>query len=61
MKRGITVRMHAPLGNGADPYVDVVAAMNRRDAPGLWIPNLALSRWDASHPQCHVELMLAGG
>ena len=60
MKRGITVRMHAPLGNGADPYVDVVVAMNRKDAPGLWIPNLAVSRWDASHPQCHVELMLAG-
>ena len=61
MKRGVTVRMHAPLLSGADPYVDVVVAMNRKDAPGLWIPNLATNRWDASHPQCHVELMLAGG
>lgn len=60
MKRGITVRMHAPLPSGADPYVDVVVAMNRKDAPGLWIPNLAANRWDASHPQCHVELMIAG-
>lgn len=60
MKRGITVRMHAPLPSGADPYVDVVVAMNRRDAPGLWIPNLAANSWDASHPQCHVELMMAG-
>jgi hypothetical protein len=60
MKRGITVRMHAPLFSGADPYVDVVVAMNRKDAPGLWIPNLAANCWDASHPQCHVELMLVG-
>lgn len=60
MKRGITVRMHAPLPSGADPYVDVVVAMNRKDAPGLWIPNLAANRWDASHPQCHVELMIVG-
>lgn len=60
MKRGITVRMHAPLLSGADPYVDVVVAMNRKDAPGLWIPNLVANCWDASHPPCHVELMLAG-
>jgi hypothetical protein len=58
MNRGITVRMHAPLFSGGDPYVDVVVAMNRKDAPGLWIPNLAASCWDASHPQRHVELML---
>ncbi|MGH9157032.1 MAG: hypothetical protein ACRD1K_14600 [Acidimicrobiales bacterium] len=60
MKRGITVRMRDPLFSGADPYVDVVVAMNRKGAPGLWIPNLATNCWDASHPQCHVELMLAG-
>lgn len=60
MKRGITVKMHAPLWTGADPYVDVVVAMNRRDAPGLWIPNMAAGRWDPSHPQCHVELMITG-
>lgn len=60
MKRGITVRMHAPRWSGADPYVDVVLAMNRKDAPGLWIPNLDVERWDASHPQRHVELMTSG-
>ncbi len=60
MKRGITVRMHSALPSGADPYIDVVVAMNRKDAPGLWIPNLAAKRWDASHPQRHVELVLAG-
>jgi hypothetical protein len=52
--------MHAPLWTGADPYVDVVVAMNRKDAPGLWIPNLQAKCWDASHPQRHVELMNTG-
>jgi hypothetical protein len=60
MKRGITVRMHAPLWSGADPHVDVVVAMNRKGAPGLWIPNLVADCWDASHPQRHVELMTSG-
>ena len=60
MKRGVTVRMHDPLWSGADPYVDLVVAMNRRDAAGLWIPNLAAECWDASHPQRHVELMISG-
>lgn len=60
MKRGITVKMHAPLWTGADPYVDVVVAMNRKEAPGLWIPNMAAGRWDPSHPQCHVEMMTSG-
>ena len=60
MKRGITVKMHDPLWTGADPYVDVVVAMNRKAAAGLWIPNLAAGRWDPSHPQRHVELMNTG-
>ncbi len=54
MKRGITVRMHAPMWSGADPFVDVVVAMNRKEQIGLWIPNLVANRWDASHPQRHV-------
>lgn len=60
MKRGVTVYMHEPLGCGQDPYVDVVLAMQRKDAPGLWIPNLKANRWDASHPQRHVELLTVG-
>ncbi len=60
MKRGVTVRMHAPLWSGADPYVDVVVAMYRRNAAGLWIPNLVAGCWDASDPQCHVTLMTSG-
>lgn len=60
MKRGITVRMHAPLLTGVDPYVDVVVALNRKNASGLWIPNISADRWDPSHPQYHVDLMVAG-
>lgn len=60
MKRGVTVRFHEPLADGTDPYVDLVLALDRKDAPGLWIPNLDNDTWDASHPQKHVELMNAG-
>lgn len=60
MKRGVTVYFHAPMLSGDDPYVDAVVAMNRKDAVGLWIPNMDQDRWDPSHPQKHVELMLAG-
>ncbi len=60
MKRGVTVFFHAPTFSGDDPYVDSVVAMNRKDADGLWIPNMDRGTWDASHPQKHVELMLAG-
>ena len=60
MKRGVTVRMHEPVWGGQDPFVDVVVAMQRRAASGLWIPNLVAVCWDASDPQCHVELMTSG-
>lgn len=60
MKRGVTVKMHAPIWTGSDPYVDIVVAMNRKTGAGLWIPNLTLQRWDPSHPQCHVEMMTTG-
>ncbi|MFN6118819.1 MAG: hypothetical protein ACK5CE_04145 [Actinomycetes bacterium] len=60
MKRGVTVKFHEPVLDDQDPYVDVVVAMERCEATGLWIPNLAQQRWDPSDPERHVELMLAG-
>jgi hypothetical protein len=60
MKRGVTVRFHDPLPSGADPYVDMILTLDRKDAPGLWIPNLEAGTWDASHPEKHVELMMSG-
>jgi hypothetical protein len=60
MKRGLRIFFNDPLADGQDPYVDLVVAMKRKDALGLWIPNMDVPRWDPSHPQRHVELFLSG-
>lgn len=60
MKRGLRIFINEPLPNGQDPYVDMVFAMQRKDAEGLWIPNLDAGCWDASHPEKHVELFASG-
>ena len=60
MKRGLLVRFNEPLPSGEDPTVDLVVALNRVDAPGLWIPNLDRNRWDLSDPERHVELFTSG-
>ena len=60
MKRGLLVRFNRPLPSGVDPTVDMVIALNRVEAPGLWIPNLDRNRWDPGHPERHVELFTSG-
>ncbi|MDE0320733.1 MAG: hypothetical protein OXH86_10565 [Acidimicrobiaceae bacterium] len=60
MKRGLLLRFNQPLQSGEDPTVDLVVALNRVEAPGLWIPNVDRNRWDPSHPERHVELFTAG-
>lgn len=60
MKRGILVKFEEPLDDGQDPTVDLVVALNRSDDDALWIPNLDQDRWDASHPERHVELFTTG-
>ena len=57
-KRGPKMLFRAPL-NGQDPTVDLVVALDRRGADGLWIPHLEKKRWDASHPEQHVRLLNA--
>lgn len=42
-----------------DPYVDLIVGLDRRDVPGIWIPNRRKNGWDAAHPQKHTELMTA--
>jgi hypothetical protein len=58
-KRAILIRFHAPLPTGEDPTVDLVVGLERRNKPGLWIPNTEAERWDPSHPEKHTELMTA--
>ena len=60
MKRGLLVRFNEPLSSGEDSTVDLVVALNRVEALGLWIPNLDRNRWDPSHPERHVELFTSG-
>jgi hypothetical protein len=57
-KRGPKMLFGAPL-KGQDPTVDLVVALDRRDAAGLWIPHLEKKRWDASDPEQHVLLLNA--
>jgi hypothetical protein len=59
-KRAITVRFHDPHGD-FDPSVDLIVGLERRELPGLWIPNLLEGRWDPSHPERHTTLFTSGG
>jgi hypothetical protein len=56
-KRAITVKFNAPV-EGWDPSVDLIVGLDRREKPGLWIPNLWTDSWDPSHPEKHTELFL---
>lgn len=40
-----------------DPYVDLIVGLDRREAPGIWIPNRREQGWDPAHPQKHTWLM----
>lgn len=60
--RSIKVIFDEPLGNGQDPTVDLIVALDRSGTqPGLWIPKAMRSTspgWSASHPEKHVNLFL---
>lgn len=59
--RAIKFRFNSRVDFGelgeVDPYVDLIVGLDRRDAPGLWIPNRSKNGWDPAHPQKHTELM----
>jgi hypothetical protein len=57
IKRAILVRFNEPTADGVDPSVDLVVALTRKDAEGLWIPNRDKDDWDASHPEEHTRLL----
>jgi hypothetical protein len=59
-KRAIIFEFHEPFASGddtKDPSVDLIVALTRRDADGLWIPNRDTKAWDASHPEQHTKLL----
>lgn len=58
-KRAILIRFHEPFPGGEDPTVDIVVALTRRHAEGLWIPNCDADRWDPSDPETHTDLLTA--
>jgi hypothetical protein len=58
-KRAILIRFNAPLPGGEDPTVDIVLALDRKDEPGLWIPNTEKEAWDPSHPEEHTRVLTA--
>ena len=60
MKRGLLIEFNEPLASGEDPTVDLVLGLNRVEGGALWIPNLDQNRWDASHPERHVQLFTTG-
>ncbi|HEX2392003.1 MAG TPA: hypothetical protein VHI77_03710 [Solirubrobacterales bacterium] len=58
-KRAILIEFNKPNSDGVDPSVDVIAALTRKDAVGLWIPNRESGGWNASHPEEHTRLLTA--
>jgi hypothetical protein len=63
--RAIKVEFHDPVDldelGVVDPFVDLIIGLDRREAPGVWIPNRRRNGWDPAHPQRHTELMTQQG
>lgn len=61
-KRALLFEFHETLEFDGDlrtdPSVDLIVALEPRDAPGLWIPHTERPGWDPSHPQRHTELFV---
>lgn len=56
--RAIRINFMEPIQDGADNFTaDLIVAI-RKDAGGLWIPNLDNDSWEPSHPERHVELIV---
>lgn len=59
-RRGLLVEFNAPLAEGQDPSVDLIVTLTRREAPGLWIPDLKKGGWTPSDPEKHTQLFTSG-
>lgn len=40
-----------------DPFVELIVGLERRMAPGIWIPNRRENGWDPADPERHTYLM----
>lgn len=40
-----------------DPFVELIVGLERRDGPGIWIPNRREEAWDPADPEHHTYLM----
>ncbi len=62
--RAIKVDFNSPVDLDAlgivDPFVDLILGLERRDGPGVWIPNRKARGWDPAHPERHTRLMTEG-
>src|SRR2546430_1414953 len=59
-RRGVLVEFNQPCNADEDPTVDHIVTLTRKDAEGLWIPDLEKDRWTPSHPEKHTELFTSG-
>lgn len=59
-RRGVLVTFAEPLNGDEDPTVDLIPTLTRKDADGLWIPDLDDDTWSASHPEEHTNLLTSG-
>lgn len=59
--RAVRVEFNDPFDDDQDPSVDLILGLERKDAPGLWIPKGmrgSAPSWDASDPEAHTRLFL---
>jgi hypothetical protein len=59
-RRGLLVEFNEPVTDEEDPTVDLIVTLTRKDAEGLWIPDLNTDEWTPSHPEKHTELFTGG-
>jgi hypothetical protein len=59
-RRGVYVTFSSPLDEDQDPTVDLIPTLTRKDADGLWIPDLDDNTWSPSHPEKHTDLFTGG-
>jgi Second Messenger Oligonucleotide or Dinucleotide Synthetase domain len=55
-RRGVLVTFSSPIDDDQDPTVDLIPTLTRKDASGLWIPDLDDNTWSASDPEKHTDL-----